>query len=276
MKQIFSDRERGLITLRLVRRFDSFLEEGKHHSAAKLAMSSNVFYSVNTLKRLASTGEGGCNAAIWFATVLFESEPHFAKNEKFVLTALEVCHQAKLVSTVCPHWHALGVFQTSRPIAEKLAEIGALNFALEQYLKMELFTEAAHVLFKQRKFGHLIHLHNSKSIPHTLLLNKFYQEPNFDIGIALFESGDECFGQIMLNLLSRGLKTDSAKFIKHFNTQLQTLIQEDNVTDESEWGLIVQLLPESEDKALVLTHLAIKEGLQEMHQHEKDQFDFYN
>ena len=108
------------------------------------------------------------------------------------------------------------------------------------------------------------------------MLNKFYDEPNFIIGKALFESGDESFGQIMLNLLSRGLKSDAVKFLTHFRQEVQALVDEDNITDESEWGLIIELLPSIEDKSLILLSLSIKGALVELHQNEKDQFDFYN
>ena len=47
-----NDREKGLECLRLVKRFGNYIEEGKFQAAAKLAMSSNVFYSINTLERL--------------------------------------------------------------------------------------------------------------------------------------------------------------------------------------------------------------------------------
>ena len=47
-----NDREKGLECLRLVKRFGNYIEDGKFQAAAKLAMSSNVFYSINTLERL--------------------------------------------------------------------------------------------------------------------------------------------------------------------------------------------------------------------------------
>ena len=225
------DKERGLETLRLVKRFDRYIEQDEFQSAAKLAMSSSVFYSVNTLKRLTSKKEG-LKSAIWLATILFESDPGYARDDAFVTAALDIVARADLVQEVTPHWHGLGVFHKKRQIADCLSRIGAANFALEIYLDQEAFTEAAHILFEQKKYHHIVHMHEQKHIPHTLMLNKFYQSPNFAIGMALFASGDECLGQIMVNLLSRGLKSDAAKFINHFKPHLQQLIAEDDVTDE--------------------------------------------
>ena len=58
--------------------------------------------------------------------------------------------------------------------------------------------------------------------------------------------------------------------------KLQPLISADNVTHSSEWGLIIDLLPSTDDKGLILTVLSLRDALGELHQHEKDQFDFYN
>ena len=43
------------------------------------------------------------------------------------------------------------VFHVTRQMADVLFNVGADNFALEIYLKLELYNEAAHVLFKQNK-----------------------------------------------------------------------------------------------------------------------------
>ena len=45
-------------------------------------------------------------------------------------------------------------------MADMLFNVGADNFALEIYLKLELYNEAAHVLFKQNKaqFEHFFDL----------------------------------------------------------------------------------------------------------------------
>ena len=51
------------------------------------------------------------------------------------------------------------MFQKNRTIADVLNRIGADNFALEIYLHLELHTEAAHLLFRQRKFHHIVHMH---------------------------------------------------------------------------------------------------------------------
>jgi len=215
------DKEKGLEALRLVKRFDRYIEQDEFQSAAKLAMSSPLFFSVNTLSRLTSKSDG-LKSAIWFATILFESDPAFARDDAFVTAALEIVNRAGLVQEVTPHWHGLGVFQKRRQVADCLSRIGAANFALEIYLDQEAFTEAAHILFQQKKFHHIVHMHEQKHIPHTLMLNKFYQAPNFVVGMALFASGDECLGQIMVNLLSRGLQSDAVKFINHFKPQLKT------------------------------------------------------
>ena len=47
-------------------------------------------------------------------------------------------------------------------MADMLFNVGADNFALEIYLKLELYTEAAHVLFKQNKakFEYIFNLEN--------------------------------------------------------------------------------------------------------------------
>ena len=110
----------------------------------------------------------------------------------------------------------------------------------------------------------------------SLYLQKLKKEPNFKIGCALFENGSECFGQILLNLLSRGLRTESVKFIQFYEKDLFEMIQPDTVTDESEWALIVDLIPDTDYKAKILIQLAIRDALFESHEAAKSDFDFYS
>ena len=101
--------------------------------------------------------------------------------------------------------------------------------------------------------------------------------PNFKIGCALFENGSECFGQILLNLLSRGLRTESVKFIQFYEKEnLCEMIQSDSVTDQSEWQLIVDLIPDPTYKAKILVQLTIRDAIFESHEAAKSDFDFYS
>ena len=164
-----------------------------------------------------------------------------------------------------------------------------------------MFNEVAEICFTQKQYSHLVYLYEQKLIPHAIILNRFYQgkfldlessfdgvhqreyiyrnfkkEPNFKIGCALFENGSECFGQILLNLLSRGLRTESVKFIQFYEKDLFEMIQPDTVTDDSEWALIVDLIPDTDYKAKILIQLAIRDALFESHEAAKSDFDFYS
>ena len=74
-------------------------------------MTNKVLHSLNTLERIASGNTlDSYRAAIWFATVIFESKSQYC--DKFVLRALEISKSANLTRKVLPHWHSLGIFKT--------------------------------------------------------------------------------------------------------------------------------------------------------------------
>ena len=73
-------------------------------------MANKVLHSLNTLERIASGNTvDAYRAAIWFATVIFESKSQYC--DKFVLRALEISKSANLTRKVLPHWHSLGIFK---------------------------------------------------------------------------------------------------------------------------------------------------------------------
>ena len=78
-----NDREKGLECLRLVKRFGNYIEEGKFQAAAKLAMSSNVFYSINTLERLRNFFEIFLRIFSDFCYPFFELSLDFLKDKFF-------------------------------------------------------------------------------------------------------------------------------------------------------------------------------------------------
>ena len=74
-------------------------------------MTNKVLHSLNTLERIASGNtQDSYRAAIWFATVIFESKSQYS--DEFILRALDITKSANLTRKVLPHWHSLGIFKT--------------------------------------------------------------------------------------------------------------------------------------------------------------------
>ena len=74
-------------------------------------MTNKVLHSLNTLERIASGNtQDSFRAAIWFATVIFESKSQYS--DEFILRALDITKSANLTRKVLPHWHSLGIFKT--------------------------------------------------------------------------------------------------------------------------------------------------------------------
>ena len=149
---------KGHQAVKVIKQFGQLLLVDKFEQAAKLAMSSPVLHSTNTLSRIAQNGtEPALKAAIWFATILFESGSNY--NIEFVIRACELCSDAGLVNTVIPHWHSLKIFRQfqSRQMAGKLESIGSLEFAKEIFWKLEMFPEVARILYEQKQYGKFDH-----------------------------------------------------------------------------------------------------------------------
>jgi len=106
-----TDSQKAKEALKIITQFGKFIRNKEYHEAAKIGMTNKVLHSLNTLERIASGNTlDSYRAAIWFATVIFESKSQYC--DKFVLRALEISKSANLTRKVLPHWHSLGIFKT--------------------------------------------------------------------------------------------------------------------------------------------------------------------